>query len=264
MPVQRVGDLNVYYEIAGDGEPLLLIHGLGSCTEDWEAQVSELARSFRVITYDVRGHGRTGKPPGPYSVVQFAADSAGLLEALGIGPVHVVGLSMGGMIAFQMMADYPDIVRSAIIANSGPALVPQNNAQRRMLSQRKLLVRLLGMRRWGAILAKRLFPLPGHAALRNTFTLRMSRNNKRAYLDTQNALIGWSVLDRIAAMHHPTLVIAADQDYTPVAVKEAYAAKMSNARVIVIPNARHAVPMERPEEFNRIVLDFLTAQPSTA
>ncbi|HVF40381.1 MAG TPA: alpha/beta hydrolase, partial [Gemmatimonadaceae bacterium] len=120
MPTQRVRDIDVHYEIAGQGEPVLLIHGLGSRSEDWEEQVPAMAEHFRVITYDVRGHGRSSKPAGPYSVAESAADAAALLEALHVGPVHVVGLSMGGMIAFQLMADRPELVKSAVIVNSGP------------------------------------------------------------------------------------------------------------------------------------------------
>jgi len=257
LPFTRVRDIDIHYEITGQGEPLLLIHGLGSRSEDWELQVPELAKHFQVITCDVRGHGRSSKPRGMYSVSLFAADIAGLLVALNTGPVHVVGLSMGGMIAFQLMADFPHLLRSVVIANSGPSLVPKNRAQRRTLRQRQILVRLLGMRRWGGILAKRLFPRPEHGHLRRTFIERMSTNDKRAYIATQNALIGWSVLDRVPSMQHRTLVLASDEDYTPVAAKEAYARLMPNARLQILPDARHAAPMEKPGDFNRAVLDFL-------
>jgi len=262
VPTQRVRDMDVYYEITGSGDPVLLIHGLGSRTEDWEEQVPALAQHFRVITYDVRGHGRSSRPSGPYSLKEFAADAAGLLKALHVGPVHIVGLSMGGMIAFQLMADHPKLVRSAVIVNSGPALVPQNGAQRRALMQRKFLVRLLGPRGWAKLLSKKLFPRPEHASKRETFIKRMSENDRRAYTAAQNALIGWSVLDRVASMSHPTLVLSSDQDYTPVAVKEAYAALMPNARVEVLANSRHAAPMENPQQFNRAVLQFLQQQGS--
>ena len=127
MPLTRVGDIDVYYEKRGSGEPVLLIHGLGSSTEDWEYQVERLASRYTVVSYDVRGHGQTGKPRGRYSVAQFASDAAGLIERLGLGPVHVQGISMGGMIAFQLAVDKPDLVRSLTIVNSG--LSGKNSAE---------------------------------------------------------------------------------------------------------------------------------------
>lgn len=110
------------------------------------------------------------------------------------------------------------------------------------------------------MLAKHLFPVPEHKSKRETFIKRMSENDRRAYINTQNSLIGWSVLDRVPSMTHPTLVVSSDQDYSPVAAKEAYAAMMPNARVAVLPDSRHAVPMEWPDKFNRLVLDFLLSQ----
>src|SRR5215218_7951709 len=123
MPMITLNGLDVFYETRGSGDPVLLVHGLGSSTEDWEPQVDALAREFTVVAYDVRGHGRTGKPGGRYTVSQFADDAAALIAALGLGPVHVIGLSMGGMIAFQLAADHPALVRSLVIVNSGPEMV---------------------------------------------------------------------------------------------------------------------------------------------
>ncbi|NJN45685.1 MAG: alpha/beta fold hydrolase, partial [Candidatus Competibacteraceae bacterium] len=122
MPKQRSGDIELYYEITGQGHPLLFIHGLGSCTEDWEQQVAFFAQRFLVITFDVRGHGRSDKPPDPYSIPLFARDTVGLLDVLGIASAHVVGLSLGGMIAFQLAVDVPRRVDSLVIVNSGPAV----------------------------------------------------------------------------------------------------------------------------------------------
>src|ERR1043166_1679548 len=116
MPAVCVRDIDVYYEEWGSrgAEPVLLIHGLGSSTEDWEAQVDVLARDFNVVAYDVRGHGRTSKPRGRYTVRQFSDDAAAFVAELRLGPVHVVGLSMGGMIGFQLACDHPELIRSLV------------------------------------------------------------------------------------------------------------------------------------------------------
>lgn len=257
MPIARVNGVDLYYELHGAGDPVLLIHGLGSSTRDWDAQVPELARHFLVITFDVRGHGRSGKPNQAYSVKQFATDTAMLLRHLRLGPAHVVGISMGGMIAFQLVVDAPDLVRSLVIVNSGPAMPVRTLAQRLMILTRVAIVRIQGMRRMGAVLAPRLLPKPEHAPLRAAFIERWAANDPRAYLSALKGLVNWGVMEQLGAIDCPVLVLTADQDYTPIAIKQAYAAMLKDAQVVVIDDARHFLPIERPEAFNAALLAFL-------
>ena len=253
-----LGGLNVFYEQHGQGEPVLLIHGLGSSTEDWDLQVEALRRDFTVVTYDVRGHGKTMKPAGKYTVPQFADDAAELIEHLGLGPVHVMGLSMGGMIAFQLATDHPELVRSVIIVNSGPEMILRTWKERLAIVQRRAIVRLMGMSKMGEVLAARLLPAPEHAALRATFVERWGRNDPGAYLRALSALVGWSVMAKLPAITCPVLVVAGDQDYTPVAWKRAYTSKMPHASLVVIPDSRHLTPVETPEPFHDAIIPFLT------
>lgn len=257
MPQIRLGDIDTSYELTGSGTPVVLVHGLGSSARDWQAQVLVLATSYRVLTYDVRGHGRTSKPRGPYTVAQFADDLAMLLEHLGHRPAHVVGISMGGMIAFQLAVDHPELVRSLTIVNSGPALVPRTLGEHVAIWTRRALAKLRGPAAMGAMLAPRLFPSPEQEALRREFIARWAENDKDAYYAALNAIIGWSVADRVGSLHMPVLVLASDHDYTPVAAKEAFLPLIPGATLKVIPDARHAVPVERPEAFNAALLEFL-------
>ena len=257
MPKIRVNDVEIYYETAGAGETLLLIHGLGSSAQDWERQVGEMARRYRVIAYDVRGHGRSEKPAGPYSVPQFARDAAELLRALEAGPAHICGLSMGGMIAFQMAVDFPELVRSLIIVNSAPAMVLTKLKERALVGLRVVVVKCFGVGAMGKILAKQLFPRTEQQELRETFIVRMAANDPRAYLDTVRAIDGWSVRNRIAGIRCPVLVLASDHDYTPIELKREYAAMIPGAAVQVLEDSRHAAPLDQPEALNRAVLEFV-------
>lgn len=126
--------------------------------------------------------------------------------------------------------------------------------------QRQVIVRLFGMEKMGQTLSTHLFPKPEQAALRQVFIERWAENDRRAYLASFRALLGWSVADRIASIQTPTLIITADQDYTPVALKEAYTAKIPRAELVVIPDARHFTPVERPEAFNAALMGFLSRQ----
>lgn len=257
MANAHVNGINLHYETAGTGQPLLLIHGLGSSARDWEYQVPALCEAYQVVTFDLRGHGQSDKPAGPYSMSTFAQDTAGLLQSLGVQSAHIVGISLGGGIAFQLAVDYPALVRTLVIVNSSPELVVRTWKDKLNVWQRFAIVRLLGMRRMGQVLSERLLPKPEQAALRATFVERWAENDTRAYSDTMRAMVGWSVTDRIGEIQAPTLVIAADQDYTALAVKEAYVKQMPHAELVVIADSRHATPVEQPEKFNSVLLDFL-------
>ena len=260
MPKIGINDIQLYYESHGDGTPVLFIHGLGSSTRDWELQVPVFAESYRVITVDMRGHGRSDKPPGPYSVRQFSEDTAAFMQALAIAPAHVIGLSMGGMIAFQLGVDHPELLRSLIIVNSAPTFKPRGLKEKLAAQQRLLLVRLLGMKKVGEVLAKRMFPKSDQAAIREQFVQRWAENDQRAYLESLKAILNFDISDRVREITTPTLMVSADDDYIPVAAKEAVAARMPNARVTVIPDSRHGLPVEKPDAFNRVALDFLAQQ----
>jgi 3-oxoadipate enol-lactonase len=260
VPILRVQDIQLYYETTGQGEPLLFIHGLGSSTRDWERQVAFFSRRYEVITFDVRGHGKSDKPLGPYSVRLFAADTASLIKSLSIDRVHVVGISMGGMIAFQLAIDAPNLVRSLVIVNSAPEFVTRTFKERLGTLQRLLIVRALGMGKMGEVLGKRLFPRPEQKHLRRVLIGRWAENDKRAYLAAFRAIVGWSVVERLGEIGCPVLVVAADQDYTPVSFKEAYAAKLPYAELAIISDSRHLTPIDKPEQFNEVVMTFLSKQ----
>lgn len=258
----RVDDVELHVESVGEGEPLVLIHGLGACGLDWAPQTAFFCERYRVITIDLRGHGRSSRPRTGYSIERFAKDTAAVLQALETGPVHLVGISLGGMVTFQLAVDAPHLVRSMTIVNSGPAVPTLTFKQRLPLYIRLVYIRVLGLRRMAVAIAKRLFPAPDQAALRDTFVARLASNDKRCYVESLRAIFaGWGVADRLGAIACPVLALAADQDYTPVALKQAYVDRLPDARMVVIPDSRHAVPMEKPDAFNRALADFLSTPP---
>jgi 3-oxoadipate enol-lactonase len=257
MPHANVNTISLYYEEQGAGEPLLLLHGLGSDGRSWAYQRDIFAQQFRVIVVDVRGHGRSAKPPGPYSVPQFAADIFALLAYLQIDQFHLVGLSMGGMIGFQMAVDQPGRFKSLTVINSGPELMPQTWQERWQILQRRLVLRISSMEKIGEFIGGRLFPEPHQAEYRVQFVQQMRENDPKAYRAATNALIGWSVRQRLSRIQCPVLVVSSDMDYTPVANKEAYVRQIPTAQLHVVANSRHATPIDQPEALNTAVLHFL-------
>lgn len=267
MPTLALDGVSLFYEDVGQGRPVLLLHGLGSSGRDWELVAPRLARARRVVVPDVRGHGRSDKPAGRYSVPLFARDVAALVDELGLGPVHVVGLSMGGMIGFQLAVDRPDLVRSLTVVNSGPDMVPRTFKMAFALSLRVVMLRLLGPRGFARALAPRLFPKPEQAELRREFEERVAANDPSAYRRATRALIGWSVLARLGEVRCPTLVLGSDRDYTPHAAKQAYVAKLANARFEEITDSGHGAPADQPEKVAAAVerfLDEVESEPGVA
>ena len=251
------GELGIYYEIHGKGDPLLLIHGLGSSSRDWEMQISHFVEHFKVIAIDLRGHGRSDKPPGPYSMSMFAEDVANLLRKLETESVNVIGISLGGMVAFQLVLDHPGLVRKMVIVNSVPELVPQGIKDVIGYWQRLVIVGLFGMEKMGQFLAARFFTDPEQEPLKEVFVKRWGENHKPSYRAALKAAYGWSVVERLGEIKVPTLVVGADGDYFPTAEKEIYTAKIPGAELVVIEDSKHALPAEKPQEFNRLVSEFL-------
>lgn len=247
----------LHYEDYGRGMPVLLVHGLGSSTRDWEYQVPALAARYRVIALDVRGHGRSDKPRERYSIAAFADDVVALIEHLGLIDVHLVGISMGGMIGFQLGVDHPELLRSLTIVNSGPEVKPRTPKDFLEIAKRWTLSRVLSLESIAKALGGLLFPLPEQAELRRKIEERWPQNDKRAYLSALDAIIGWGVRERLRRIQCPTLVVSADRDYTPVSQKETYVKELPNARLVVIEHSRHATPLDQPERFNATLLDFL-------
>ncbi len=257
MPKIKTGNISTYYEVSGEGETLVFIHGLGSSAADWSHQTNFFSKHFQVIAYDVRGHGQSEKAKPPYSVPLFAKDLAALLKKLDIEKAHIVGLSMGGWIAFQFALDFPKMVNSLIIVNSWADMRMKNFSDRMNFFQRALLFKLFSMRKIGEIVGAKLFIKPEQEEFLQDFVDKWAKNHKPSYMASFKAAKGWSVEDRLGEITVPVLVVAADEDYSPVSAKEAYVKKMPNARLAVIKDSRHATPVEHPDEFNQVLFGFL-------
>nr|WP_218174079.1 alpha/beta hydrolase [Pseudomonas sp. D8002] len=253
----------LHYEEYGHGAPLILIHGLGSSCLDWELQVPVLSQHYRLVVVDVRGHGRSDKPRERYSIAGFTADLVALIEHLRLPPAHVVGLSMGGMIAFQLAVDEPQMLKSLCIVNSAPQVKVRSASDYWQWAKRWSLARILSLTTIGKALGSLLFPKPEQAELRRKMAERWAKNDKRAYLASFDAIVGWGVQEQLSKISCPTLVISADHDYTPVAQKEIYVKLLPDARLVVIEDSRHATPLDQPERFNNTLLDFLKTVETT-
>jgi 3-oxoadipate enol-lactonase len=124
VPIQRVGDIDMYYEVHGTGDPVVLIGGLGNDISEWEWMVQRCAQTHRVLTFDNRGAGRTDKPDAPYSIEMMAGDTNALMGELGITEATVLGVSMGGRIALELTLAHPERVARLILVSTSAAGSP--------------------------------------------------------------------------------------------------------------------------------------------
>jgi pimeloyl-ACP methyl ester carboxylesterase len=187
--------MHLHYEEYGQGEPLVLLHGLGSSSQDWELQVPALSRHYRVILMDIRGHGRSDKPASA-TASPPSAPTCWPCSSTCTGPVHFVGLSMGGMIGFQLAVDHPQWLRSLCIVNSAPEVKRRTRSDWAGGSSagawRACSVSKPSARAWPPA-------VPQTPAGRTAAKMaeRWARNDKRAYLKSFDAIVDWGVQERI-------------------------------------------------------------------
>jgi 3-oxoadipate enol-lactonase len=250
--------VDLAYGDAGHGSPLVLLHGLGSSRNDWLLQLPALIPRYRTVAVDLRGHGGSPKPAGPYRLDRFAADAAQLLQRIGAHPAHVLGISLGGAVALQLALDFPELVRSLVLVNTAARFVSDGWQQRLMGMKRMASVYLFGMDRVAEAVASRLFPKPEQTQLRRETVERIRNNDLAAYRATLWAIARFDVQARLGEIACPTLVVAGDQDTTvPLASKRRLAERIPHSRLEIIGDSGHATPFDQPEAFNRVVMAFL-------
>jgi 3-oxoadipate enol-lactonase len=243
------------------GAPVvLLVHPLGVTHRLWDATAAALvAAGLRVLRYDVRGHGGSATPPGPYTVEEMAGDARALLDALGIGDVHFVGMSMGGLVAMAFALAEPARVRSLVLCDTtacyGPGVTPMWEDRIRVAESRGMTAELV--ERTMAIWFSPEFRAREPDVVAGV-TAALAVTDPRGYVASIRA-IGWVDLrPRLGAIRAPTLVVVGEKDPgTPPAMAREIHERIAGSRLLVLPGAMHASPVERGAEFNRALLDFL-------
>lgn len=260
MPKAIVNGNSIYYEAYGSGEPLLLIMGLGASTLAWHSQIPTFSQHLRVIAFDNRGSGRSDRPQD-YSMPLFARDAAALLQTLGIASAHVFGVSMGGMIAQQLALDYPHVVRSLILGATSPCLAawpPEQSVQdattRAMNAPPRESFEVM---LWTGYSDRYIAEHKEDLWLQ--FQIELPLMPPVEFWQRQlAAVLQFDSRERLSEITAPTLVIAgADDPVIPRAASEYLAKHITGAELVLFPGARHGFNIEREDETNQTVLDFI-------
>jgi pimeloyl-ACP methyl ester carboxylesterase len=268
MPEARVNDLNLHYDIQGSGDPLLMVMGLGASSAAWDpALIAELARSFRVITYDNRGTGLSDKPDIPYSLEMFAADAIALIDSLRLDRIHVFGPSMGGMIAQELALRYAPRLQTVTLGCTtfgGKNAVPPPPESIKLLTAPRNGASEEEIIRRGWPLAYSSTFLQNHRADLEASIPRLLANPTPvfAYKRHLDATYGLKTYDRLPAITTPTLVITGAEDVLiPAKNSEILASRIPGAKLHIIPGAGHAFFNEARAEFIAAFVPFPQAHP---
>lgn len=260
MPDLPLGAFRLHYDVrAGPAgaTPVLLLHGLGSCAEDWGLQQAALTARYPTIAPDLRGHGASAGAPGWPTMADHARDAAALLKHLGMQPAHVVGLSLGGAVGLQLALDAPQAVRSLTLVNSFARWRPGQGGWWRG-TQRTFLALTGQMERNARHIAHGLFPREDQEFLRRAAEMRIAGNSSREYFRNLMCVARFDLRRRLVEIGCPVLVVAGDRDATvPLEAKAELANRIPGARMVLVADAGHATPIDAAEEFNRLLLDFL-------
>jgi 3-oxoadipate enol-lactonase len=258
MPTVGAGGAEIYYEVSGEGDPLLLIMGLGADSRGWILQQGVFAEHHRVVAFDNRGVGRSSCPPGPYSTEGMAQDALAVMDAAGVERAHVLGVSLGGAIAQHLALRAPERVRSLILAATwaGPSFW-----RARVRDMQLAIARSAG--REALITARMLFvfspPLfnnnPEMTALIEK-TLLDDSASLEGYLAQLDAAELHDVRARLGKVRIPTLAITGRRDIlVPPELTEEIASLIPGAELTILDSA-HAIQFEEVERFNAAVLAF--------
>jgi 3-oxoadipate enol-lactonase len=231
MPTAKIKDIHVYYEIHGEGESLVLIPGLRNNVSEYENIITLLAAKYRVVALDNRGAGRTDKPDIPYTIEMMADDVAGLLDALGIHPAHVLGVSLGGRIAADLALRYPERVKSLILVST--RLTRQTRPS------------------WSGLLVD--------LALRMPFMQRMDKYPQPYYASQRQREAGriYDCSAKLSEINVPTLILHGKKDrIAPFKLAQEMNAGIKGSKMIAF-NGGHIFLFFQPQQFTGSVLEFL-------
>lgn len=268
MPKVKVNDIQMYYETRGEGFPLLMIVGFLGNADCWDPRMMlGLSDRFKTVVFDNRGAGRTDLSDREYSIKLFADDTAGLMDALGIPRAHVLGISMGGMIAQELVLNHPQKVEKLILASTscgGTKSVPiSHEAVQNFID---LSQTLAAKGSWDPEIARKLIPNlftedfikgnPGavDAAIRLILT---APTPSEALMRQVNAILEFDACDRLSQIRAPTLILAGKRDVTmPPENASILASSIPGSKLVYFKNSAHTL-IEETEEVLSTILEFL-------
>lgn len=256
----HVNGIEIYYEIHGQGEPMVLIEGLSNDHNAWGPHLGELTKHFRCLIFDNRGMGMTGKPESEYTSRIYAEDTAMLMDAVGFTNAHLVGLSMGSCIAQELCLAYPNKVRSMVLvsgwARPDKYFTELINMWIQMAENAETDIM------WTDILLRSFSPKMYNERPKDIQALKDGLNQAsislQAFVRQARSLLTHDTFERLSQVNTPTQILVGDLDiFTPYRFAEELHRGISGSQLIVLENQAHAFPLENPQVFDQILIHFI-------
>ncbi len=274
-----VNDIKICYDILGEGEPVVLIHGFSDRKEHWRAQIGDLSRYFKVIRIDNRGAGKSDRPDGTYSMEIYANDIKGLLDHLDIEKTHIIGHSLGGIIVQNFVLKYPKKINKIVLINTIAGITPPGVPPDQGIEYyRKNAITNLNAMKKDPL---NVFIVKAKKSYSREFWKQMKENPKKKFhniwsvedlveektlygptekdlIHQVEALKTHNTYDRLQEIKNEVLIIAADKDKTcPKLLNEKIHEFLPNSKFIIISNAGHQSILEYPHIINQHIIKFL-------
>lgn len=258
MPIHVLDDVALHYELAGEGPPIVLINALTMDATGWRAQVRAFSTCYTVLTYDCRGQGQSSQPDQDYRIEQHAEDLHRLVLGIGFRRLHVVGLSLGGMIAQAFAAKYPAQTGALVLCSTASRIEP---ALERFLKTWARILEVGGGELASDMAEPLLFSewyLREHGEVLKGLRAHVARQPVAALAHLARGALGCDLDGQSELIQAPTLVVAGEEDLlTPLRHARRLAERIHGARLMVLPACGHVMPLERPALFNEAVIQFL-------
>jgi len=264
LPKVKVGDISIYYEIHGDGFPLVMIMGLSANIDWWDPRlIQETSKKYKTVIFDNRGAGRTDKPKVVYTIQMFAHDTAGLMDALKIKRAHILGISMGGMIAQELALNYPQKVEKLVLCSTNcgttKSVQPSPQVLALLMRPREGLTDEEIVNNTIPVLFTEDF-VKSNADYMKEVTQRLLKAPipADAYQRQIGAIMKFDTYQRLPKIKTPTLVMHGKKDIlSPSENAKMIADRIPGAKLALFDNTGHALFSQEPEKVNKTLLDFL-------
>ena len=260
MPYLKAAGATIHYQIQGTGQPLTLIHGVGSDLTAWDGVIETLRGQYRVLRADLRGHGKSEKTPRPYSLRMFGDDLLALLDHLSVAKTHLVGFSLGGLIAQQAAIDVPERLSSLSVVSS---IAGRTAEEKQRAAQRAKLIEEEGAQAHLAAAAERWFTDEFRAAHPEVLEKRRQKslqNDPECYAAAYHVLAISDLADELHKITTPTLALTGECDIgsTP-RMSRLIAERVQHGQAVILPKLKHSVLLEAPEKISAQLERFFAA-----
>jgi 3-oxoadipate enol-lactonase len=258
MPKIDINGVKLHYEESGKGSPIVLVHGMGGTVFDWVMQIPFFSKFYHVVAVEMRDHGESDKWSRPYDIKMFSEDLAQFVRKLKLGKGVFFGISMGGMIVMQFALDHPDMVEALVLADTQPGL--SEETIKTGLEMTSMSQKMTGEELAKATMEFNFTPnfIEDHPdVIERAIKISDARDPSSTFRAAQG-LLKFDVRKRLKELRAPTLVANGEDDQViPLSVAKDLAEHIKGARLLIMSKGRHMSIIEKADEFNKAVLDFL-------